>query len=215
MFKSIRRRHSRRSTVVACLIALLTLISSGVFAGSAQASGIASMVDNIVVQDTYSTLSLRFDEPITAEAAERARASLQPTSEEEVTASEERWRLSCGNRVTFIDSNGTFDVAYYCGTLMQRGLTRTLPWGYKLSAKVQAIVVGDVVEKGLTWWNDGAFGGQNSPHVEPPSYHFHGTMKPVYPNSNVDCQDYLTFRHNIGPGGTGSVTFAAALRLVG
>jgi hypothetical protein len=29
----------------------------------------------------------------------------------------------------------------------------------------------------------------------------------------VTYQDYMTFRHNIGPGGTGSITFAGSVRM--
>ncbi|WP_256375766.1 hypothetical protein [Actinopolyspora erythraea] len=39
-------------------------------------------------------------------------------------------------------------------------------------------------------------------------------MKKVWVHNNIDYQDYLTFRHNIGPGGTASVTFAGTLDLV-
>lgn len=38
-------------------------------------------------------------------------------------------------------------------------------------------------------------------------------MKPVYNNDIVDYQDYLTWRHNIGPGGTAAVTFAGSIGL--
>ena len=109
--------------------------------------------------------------------------------------------------MSFIDGNGTFDVAYYCGS------RRTMPWGYKLSKRVRAIVVGNIHEDGLRWWRNGARQPKNAAHVVSPSYHLHGTMRPVYRKNDVDCQDYITFRHNIGPGGRGSVTFAAHLQL--
>ncbi len=48
----------------------------------------------------------------------------------------------------------------------------------------------------------------------PSDYTLHGTMNPVYVNDILDYQDYLTFRHNIGSGGTASVTFAGSVRLV-
>ena len=38
-------------------------------------------------------------------------------------------------------------------------------------------------------------------------------MKPVYNSDTVDYQDYLTWRHNIGPGGTAAVTFAGSVGL--
>ncbi|ASU77989.1 hypothetical protein CDG81_06345 [Actinopolyspora erythraea] len=66
----------------------------------------------------------------------------------------------------------------------------------------------------MRWWRDGVEQPKNAPHFEPPDYLFHGTMKKVWVHNNIDYQDYLTFRHNIGPGGTASVTFAGTLDLV-
>lgn len=83
-----------------------------------------------------------------------------------------------------------------------------MPWGYEISAAVQAIIVSNVKERGLSWWRDGAFAGQNSPHTVPGDYHFHGNMSPVYSGNEVDYNDYFTFRHNIGSGGTGSISLA-------
>lgn len=215
MLLDTRNTNLRRTTGAACMMAIISIIAS-VFVASPALAASSTMVDHLEVPSTYSTLSLQFDEPITAEAAEQARASLGAESPgDDVSTMEWRKSLWCGDKHTFSDQNGSFTVAYYCGgTLMQRGLTRTVPWGYRLSAAVRSIVVGNVAEKGLTWWMNGSFGGQNAPHVEPPDYLFHGTIKPVSPASNIDCQDHLVFRHNIGPGGTGTVTFAARLRLV-
>lgn len=215
MFLDTRRTNLRRTTATACMMAILSIIASVLVASPALAAS-STMVDHLEVQSTYTTLSLQFDEPITTEAAEQARTSLGAESPgDNVSTMEWRKSLWCGDKHTFSNTHGSFTVTYYCGgTLMQRGLTRRVLWGYRLSAAVRSIVVGNVAEKGLSWWNDGSLGGQNSPHFEPPDYYFHGTMNPVYPASDVDCQDHFVFRHNIGPGGTGTVTFAARLQLV-
>lgn len=56
---------------------------------------------------------------------------------------------------------GTFNIRYDCYS--GYGI---LPWGFKLSPAVQAIVVGNVNEDGLRWWRDGVSQAKNSPHVE-------------------------------------------------
>jgi len=49
----------------------------------------------------------------------------------------------------------------------------------------------------------------NSPHPETPKdYTLHGNMRGATPNSKIQYQDYMTFRHNVGPGGTGSIVFS-------
>jgi hypothetical protein len=45
-----------------------------------------------------------------------------------------------------------------------------------MSPSVQSIVTSGVTEKGLSFWVNGAFKGQNSPHVESAWYQFHGRM---------------------------------------
>lgn len=157
-----------------------------------------------MLKDRFTTLTLTFDKGISRASAKQVRTSL---GSDEVTVAEEEWKLACSNSVKFIDSRGTFDVAYRCGS------RRTMPWGYKLSRKVRSIVVGNIHEDGLRWWRNGRSQPKNAPHVVPPSYTLHGTMNPVYRKADVDCQDYIWFRHNIGSGGRGSVTFAAHLQL--
>lgn len=73
---------------------------------------------------------------------------------------------------------------------------------------MRAIVVGNVNETGLRWWRNGAAMPQNSPHLVPANYLFHGSMTYATRGSTIDYQDYMTFRHNVGPGGTASITWA-------
>ena len=49
---------------------------------------------------------------------------------------------------------------------------------------------------------------KNAGHYVPDYYQFHGTMTGATRGTRIDYQDYMTFRHNIGPGGTGSITWA-------
>ena len=101
-------------------------------------------------------------------------------------------------------------IAYYCG-----GSVRTLPWGFQISYATQAIIVSNVTERGMSWWRNGSFAGQNAPHTVPKDYQFHGTFNPVYAGNDIDYSDYMTFRHNVGSGGTGSLTVAAGSRMRG
>ncbi len=93
----------------------------------------------------------------------------------------------CGSHISDGDTNGNFDIQYFCGS------TRTLPWGFRIAAAIRAIIVGNVNETGLRWWRNGYPQAQNAPHIVPPDYQFH--------------------RHNVGPGGTGTLTFAGLVEL--
>lgn len=202
----MERRFRRARFMV---LVLLTAVSSAVLVAGAAAATSDKRVDGglvhkIEVDSRFTTLTLTFDKGISRASADRVRSSLRS---DDVGVAEDEWKLACSDSVTFIDGNGTFDVAYRCGT------PRTMPWGYKLSKRVRSIVVGNIHEDGLRWWRNGRSQPKNSPHVVPAYYKLHGTMKPVYRKNDVDSQDYIWFRHNIGPGGRGSVTFAAHLQL--
>lgn len=195
------------------LIALVGLAGPGLSVAAAesgadratQAQGNAT-VRSLVVESSdqflRSRVQLDFDVPVTQAQADQLRRSLvSPVSAVPADI------MLCGSRISRGDANGYFDIAYQCGT------RRTLPWGFQLSNAVQAIVVSNVTERGLEWWRNGAFAGQNAGHVAPKDYRFHGNMGPVYAGNHIDYQDYLTFRHNVGSGGTGSVTFAGGVDL--
>lgn len=170
-----------------------------------------NLVNEVVVESPANqilrtTITLNFDRGISQEKAKKLREDLQRDAAVRPAASD---YLSCEGSLTRTDSNGQFDAQYTCYATYG-----VVAWGFKLSAGVQAIVVGNVSERGLSWWRNGAAMPQNAPHNVPASYHFHGTMSPTYNPCHVDYQDYLTFRHNVGPGGTGSVTFAGGLDLL-
>jgi hypothetical protein len=165
-------------------------------------------VDSIVIADNYSRIELFFDGGISQAEAEEIRAALAPQAESGHTTMQDGEPIRCGNRVVATDGNGKFEIAYSCTS---KG--RSLVWGFRLSAQVQAIIVGLVNETGLRWWRNGSERPRNAPHTAAPSYQFHGTMSPVSSGNDIDYQDYLTFRHDLGSGGSGSVSFAGSVIL--
>jgi len=227
---------TRRAGAVLGSVVLL----AGTTMASAGATGPAEPNVSAIVLTTGTTqLQLSFDEPIserealasadrldgtngrtdvalvedgesvttTARAALLTRPTVQPEAATlAVSAAATGVPLSCGNGLATSDSNGRLTLDYACHLTPKR-----LFWSYKLSATVRKIVVGPVSESGLRWWRNGASQPQNAPHVEGAAYLFHGTMKPVPLKSDVDYQDVLTFRHNIGSGGTARVVWAGSV----
>jgi hypothetical protein len=204
-----RSRLCAGKKIVAFTVFAAALVAAGMPAVPATAAGLGDQVREVTINawppSGRSVLALRFDSPISRREADqitqrlRADRLIQPTT----TRAD---YLSCEGSLTRTDNNGRFDLAFTC--FSNYG---TMPWGFKLSPAVRAIVVGAVTEDGLRWWRGGAAQPKNAAHVAPPDYHFHGTMKPVYKHNHVDYQDYLKFRHNVGPGGTASVTFAGGV----
>ena len=201
-----------------------------------RAAGNASDITGVVVADGSSTLALNFDDPepaadaqeiksevldsygpaakasevsitlVREDAAAQAttsRPTVNPVSLTGARARRAGARLSCGNTWTASDSNGRIRLSYRCDLSPKR-----VQWDYKLA--ICAIVVSPVKEQGLRWWRGGVSQPQNAPHTEGCLYNWHGTMNPVPVLSSVDYQDHFTFRHNVGSGGSGSVTFAGS-----
>jgi hypothetical protein len=114
--------------------------------------------------------------------------------------------LRCGQNPSWSDANGTLHMRFNC----KYG---TINWGYKLSARLQAIITSNVTERGASWWKNGKHMPRNSGHVKGKSYLFHGTFKPVGHGDHIQSQDYFTFRVNIGgQTGTGSLTWTSDVR---
>lgn len=155
-------------------------------------------------------LVLSFDNEISQAEAGKIRTALTDTARKPdiSPAALNGAPMWCGSHISDGDTNCDFDIQYSCGPNV-----RTLPWGFRISAAVRAIIVGNVNESGLRWWRNGYPQPQNAPHVVPPDYTFHGTMQPVWATGKVSYQDYMTFRHNLGSGGTGSLTFAGLVEL--
>ena len=136
----------------------------------------------------------------------RLRGDLQATSGMVAAASVDPI-MYCSTERFYCDSNGRLHLARFCSL-------RQLRWDYRISAAVQAVIVSSVNETGLWYWINGVRQPRNAPHVVGKSYLLHGTMSGVDTGERVEYQDYLTFRHNIGGGGTGSITFAGVAKMV-
>jgi hypothetical protein len=184
------------ASLVVCVLAVATVASP------AQAND-SGTVSSISIKDSFSELTLSFDKPITQEDATEVRAQMRGQAAVEAYAN-----VYCWSGGGFIDSNGSFSYQYACNS------PRTIAWAFVLSATNQATVVGLVNEMGLRYWCNSALLGQNSPHSEPAGYLFHGTMIPVAADCLINFQDYFTWRHNIGSGGTAVLAQAGSLYLV-
>lgn len=206
-----RRRYSSRRLSAAIFVTAWTVVSLGLIAPSAMAiepsDDVSEIsIDSVSADSLKSTLELSFDAPIAQPEADQIRQ--QMTSEPPVQRAQVADRLACQTHLDRSDSNGSWTLQYQC--LEDYGI---LNWGFRLSPTNQATVVGSVTEDGLRWWRNSVEQPKNSPHVVPADYLFHGSMRPVYNGDVVDYQDYLTWRHNIGPGGTAAVTFAGSVGL--
>ena len=223
MMGNARIRRTALAGALAVTAVMSGTVSQSAFAApvkesSQQRATAAKTVDSLQVRSTSpdglytSTLTLRFDKPVdAAEAARMTRRLAATRATSTVTpkaAVRQQGRLgpayiSCEGSGNWSDANGTLSMQYTCPSG-----GGTLAWGYRISPAVQAIIVSNVSERGLRWWRNGTAMPQNAPHVVPDYYTIHGSMRPTYNNNRVEYQDYMTFRHNLGPGGTGNITWA-------
>lgn len=189
------------AALVAGLLLMLFLVPM------AQAAPVRG-VSVLKVQDGHSTLVLKFDKPISKVKADGLARSLESVGQSQADQSEGARRAAdimfCSTGRSYTDSNGTLSLQRSCPY-------RNLQWGYKISSGVQAIIVSNVNETGLWYWINGVRQSRNSPHNVAKNYNFHGTMSNISNNRTVQYQDYMTFRHNVGSGGTGSITFAGEI----
>jgi hypothetical protein len=205
--------------IVSCAAIAVTLsaaalgagASSPAWAAQSETPSVSRITINSVTKLGKTTLTLNFDKPITQSASEGVRASLTvgQASPATVRPMASGWGelMWCWGSIGVPTNEGYFDIQYSCND------TRTLAWAFTLNAATQSIIVGPISERGLSWWMNSNFAGQNAPHVVAPDYQLHGTMLPVFAGVSVDYNDYMTFRHNVGSGGTGSISFAGSVHL--
>jgi hypothetical protein len=117
--------------------------------------------------------------------------------------------ISYGEEIPFSDENGTWQLRFQC--FEEYGVVN---WHFNFAPSVRSIAAGWATEDGLRWWRNGAEQPKGSPHFVPLDYTLHGTMSRVHVGDILDYQDYITFPHNLGGGGTASITFAGSIRLV-
>jgi hypothetical protein len=117
-------------------------------------------------------------------------------------------RLLCNNYYSWSDSNGTFSLEHKC-----KG--NTAPWGFWLSKKLRSIAAGPVTERGMDWVRNGKKMARQSPHTVPADYVFHGTFSNSPDGTRISYDDLFTFRHNLGPGGTVTLSIAGNFVLTG
>ncbi|MFJ4919538.1 hypothetical protein [Streptomyces sp. NPDC088725] len=114
--------------------------------------------------------------------------------------------LRCDKNPSWSDARGTLSARFNCHH-------STINWGYKISARLRAAITGRVTEKGVSWWNNKKRKPDNAGHVVGKTYHFHGTLKPVKHGDDVQFQDHMTFRVNIGgKTGTAALTWASHVK---
>lgn len=108
--------------------------------------------------------------------------------------------LNCNQAYYFSDGDGTFSYQHACGG-------STSPWGYRISAAIQKIIISSVHESGMCWTRNGAARGCQASHTEPKSYQFHGTFNPVHGGDYIAYSDIYTFTVEVG-GDIGQATLS-------
>ncbi|MDQ4118565.1 MAG: hypothetical protein M3235_16610 [Actinomycetota bacterium] len=158
-------------------------------------------------------MELTFEHPVTSREANEARQLLAPARPEvprrsATEAQRSMDRLLCNQSLDRTDDNGYLTLQYQC--FANYSVTN---WGFRIAPDKQATVVGGVLEHGWTWFSNGERQSLGARHRVGSDYLFHGTMKPMRDGDFLDYQDYFTWRHNIGSGGTASLTIAGSLRV--
>lgn len=155
---------------------------------------------------TTATVEVSFDRPVDSAVAADAQGSL---GVKQVIEHLNLERLGCSQELAKSDTNGQWRLRYACFPEYA-----VLNWDYRLSPAAQATVVGLITERGLSWWRNGIEQLQSTGHPQELAiYRFHGVMKKVWNGDVLDYQDYISWRHNIGPGGRAAVTFAGSVEV--
>lgn len=114
--------------------------------------------------------------------------------------------LRCDKNPSWSDARGTLHARFNCHH-------SNINWGYRISARVRAVITGPVHEQGVSWWRNGKRMPRNAGHVVGKNYLFHGTLKPVHHGDHVQFQDFMKFRVNVGgKPGTGTLAWAGNVK---
>lgn len=206
---AIERRSSHKqlvrsratSRLVIATIALIGLILTMMPSSARADEGSRELVFTSGSTQFATTLRLTFEKPITS--SEKQRIVRELTGTRSQVGPMAIMNLSCNDTYAKTTSEGSWEVQYRCFPEYA-----TLPWGFKISSSVKKIIVSNVTEDGLWWWRNGVRQTKLARHVVPKDYLFHGTMKKVWNGDSINYQDYFTFRHNVGSGGTGAIAIA-------
>jgi len=132
---------------------------------------------------------ITFDTPVPRREADQLKSAMAPVGA----------MLNCDHYYPFYDTNGRYTIQRACGR-------SRAPWSFQISPSVQSIVVGLVRERGMAWKRNGVSQPMQKWHTETADYLFHGTYSGLADMYNVQYQDVFTFRHNLGSGGTATLT---------
>jgi hypothetical protein len=213
------RWFDRRKSVFLVHV-LMVLTIAGLLVGSPTTAE-AAPAEKLITQTAVSyvapdgsfgsTMVLKFDTPQSSTRVMREMTSRQPTGVLQAQLGPQN--IDCEGSGNWSDSNGKLSLQYTCNSSRRTGY---LAWGYRISSGVKAIITGGVSERGLSWWRNGVAMPSNAPHPGvSKDYVFHGTMTGANSNMDITYQDYLTFRHNVGGGGTGSIAWAGKVHTRG
>lgn len=110
-------------------------------------------------------------------------------------------RIYCNESYTFPDSKGVFTIQRACRY-------KRAPWSFRISPEIRAIINTFVDERGMWYTING--GTLNKMYDHPAtlsSYIFHGFFRAAR-NDRISWSDRFTFRHNVGPGGRGTLNIS-------
>jgi hypothetical protein len=215
MFGEARGRRPRTPrALLAAAVGVIVLISTPATAQATSRGPVNPGPDPVTVtvssrsQVTNTTLTVSFPHGDRSRLSSSLNALLHPGGGGSAgvnPAADDFQDLNCNEHYPFTTSDGKFDYMHGCGA-------STAPWGFKISAAVQAIVVGEVTESGMTWELNGTMQGSQAPHTEPEDYPFHGTFNPLHDGDYLTYLDYYTFAIEVGgETGRGAITVSGQI----
>lgn len=118
--------------------------------------------------------------------------------------------IYCDEGNAWSDADGTFSLQRACGS-------DKAPWTFYLSAGLQSICVdGTYIERGMKWVLNGVTKPMQAAHLAGTVcyYKFHGTFT-VSKGDLMSYNDVVSFHHNVGSGGTATLTIYGNVQFKG